>query len=233
MVESTVAEQIEQSPLAVLIATDAGGKIRAAIGGGLRLVGLTPQALAGKPVAILGPAVEAWHQAAAGGHHGSEVTAADIQATHQIAKRAHAVTWGPFYVENGTAPAGALILAIDVTAIEQSKLTAILAKLEALEGKVLPLIQSIAESELDALAARADQLQADEHRRLTVQAVGKWLADRAGYAVTIALTAIAFWIASQLGVLHLFDLAIAVDAPPPIEAPSTAPSPPAAIPAEG
>lgn len=202
MPDTAFRSMIETLPGAFVWATNREGVVVIAGGGGLRLLGLAPEAVEGAPIDLWGPRARRWHAEALEGRHGTERGGADDRAS---GGRVLVTSFGPYYREGRVA--GMVAVSVDVTLLENEAIAAIENKLGAWE----PWIRTLTEREAERIAsaaelarARARREEAEAARRWTVAtSLGTWIGERAGYATTAVLTAIALWIAARLGVLDV------------------------------
>lgn len=207
-ITSETLDQIDSLPRAVWWTTNHEGKILVSVGGGLRLIGLTRDATAGRHVSDFGEATEERWKRAMSGESG---LVRESGTWHAAVRHLYVVLWGPYY--QGSEIAGMAVLAIDVTSLEQSAIQEIQRTLQGLQ----PVMTRLAAAEIENLQAatlRASEQIEDRKRERyrqdqaatrwwhTLQGTGRWVATHLGTELRLLALALAMGLAAYLGVLE-------------------------------
>lgn len=194
-------DQLDALPQAIYWTTDRQGEINTFVGGALRLIGLTRDSLVGSEVGELGAIAEERHDRALEGLSGIAV---EMGQWPPARTRRYVTAWGPYHEDSRIS--GMVCLAMDVTGLQEEAVQEVRTKLDM----IMPVLEDLARAQTDTLRTKAEEYAARkrlledraERRWLAVRETSEWLANRLGTPIAIAFTALAMWLAAQLGVLE-------------------------------
>ena len=210
---SDLKELIEGLAHVMVWATNREGTVISAIGGCLRLLGLSQAAVVGTHDTAWGELSRVHREAMMG--LGGIDRAPGTAFFRNAHSRMFIICWSPYFDEMKDnqvfTPAGAAVILIDVTTLE----SATVQRLEEKMDEIIPYVRSLAEAEIDRLEAETDLkkqqsdslVKSSEKRWIAFSSIGTWLServnwfsDKVGYAVSVAATVFALWLANQLGI---------------------------------
>lgn len=188
-------------------ATDLDGTVVLCAGGGLALLGLTPEAVQGTHVSQWHESYGRMHVNALRGLSELERTTKIHSVTQGVGRSRETVTqWAPHYMvdsEGNRSIAGMVAFSIDITTMSEDTMTFVLGRFD----DWTPYIQRLANAEVERLNAMAEndrrRMELMDSRWSVLVRFAEWFKERVTVPTTIILVAAALFIAKTLGVLDL------------------------------
>ena len=188
---------LDGMPHVIFWYTDKEGTILSSVGGSLRAIGLTRDAVVGNKVDVYGPETEELFSQAMQGMSGLQRTSG---TWGPAVRHRYIQAWGPYYIGGGR-PGGLVVVAMDITNLEMEAID----RIEETLSQAMPALSSLATAEAEAMRKTAEaaltKADASSATREALINAFRWLGTKIGVPLVILATALSMAVADQLGVL--------------------------------